>query len=429
MKSPVTSSVLAALWLPAVVALGGGPSSAAAPDEAPPIRFAPSDWPWWRGPNRDNIASANQDPPLRWSPTENVVWKSPVPGRGHASPTLWGDRLLLPTADKQEISVLCIDRQTGRKLWQTAIHRGGLMRMNPKNSHASATAACDGQLVFQPAIARGALWLTALDFEGKIAFQTRLGDFVTLHGFAASPVVWKSLVIVAADQLKGSFLAAVHRRTGQVVWRTDRDSYKLGTYASPVFGRVAGRDQLLIQGPYEIYSYDPASGKGLWHCKGPDESASSTVTFDDQCVYAAAGYPRRNLLCVRADGAGDVTATHIVWSRKDNAAYVPSLLLADGLLYMVEDAGKVTCFEARTGRVVWEGKLPGAFSSSPVLAGGRIYVANEAGVTYVLKPGRTFELLAQNDLADGAFATPVVSGGRIYLRTFHWLYCLGAESP
>jgi outer membrane protein assembly factor BamB len=247
-----------------------------------------------------------------------------------------------------------------------------------------------------------------------------------MHGFCASPALYKSLVIVAADQLKGSFIAAVHRRTGKVVWRTPRDSYNLGTYACPIVGRVAGRDQLLIHGPYKIFSYDPATGKELWSCKGPDESASSTVSFDDQCVYAAAGYPRRNLMCVRADGAGDVTSTHVVWTKKDNAAYVPSLLLAGGLLYMVADAGKVTCMEAKTGQVVWEGKLAGAFSSSPVLAGGRVYVVNEAGVMYVLKPGRAFELLAQSDLADGGFATPVISAGRIYLRTFHWLYCLGS---
>jgi hypothetical protein len=246
-----------------------------------------------------------------------------------------------------------------------------------------------------------------------------------MHGFAASPVLYRSLVIVVSDAVRGSFIAAVHRRTGEVVWRINRPDYNLGTYASPAVGRIAGRDQLLIQGPYKVFSYNPATGDPLWTCDGPNESTASTVSFDGELVYASAGFPKRNLLCVRADGSGDVTKTHAVWMKEGNTAYVPSLLLADGLLYMVEDEGKVTCFEAKTGQVIWEAKLRGNFSSSPVLAGGHIYVVNEAGVTHVLKPGRKFEPVAENNLADGGFATPVICGGRIYLRTLHYLYCLG----
>jgi outer membrane protein assembly factor BamB len=150
------------------------------------------------------------------------------------------------------------------------------------------------------------------------------------------------------------------------------------------------------------------------------------VSFDREFVWASAGFPKRNLLCIRGDGAGDVTPTNVVWRKDGNTAYVPSLLVADGLLYMVEDeTGKVTCLEAGTGQGVWQSRLRGAFSSSPVLAGGRIYAVNEAGVTFVLKAGRRFEPVAENDLADGGFATPVISRGRIYLRTLHHLYGLG----
>ena len=422
-------------WLAAnggAVLVAAAPEAAAPGDEwdagdLAPVRPAAEDWPWWRGPNFDNIAAGSPAPPIRWNDTENVIWKADVPGRGHGSPCLWGGRLFLPTADEdaQAQFLLCYDRDTGQKLWQTQVHRGGFMRMNPKNSHASSTPACDGQRVFMPFMVQNGIWLTAMDFDGKIVWQRKLGAFQTMHGFAASPVVYGSLVIVVADAVQGSFIAAVHRRTGEGVWRIDRPNYRLGTYASPAVGHVAGRDQLLIQGPYKVFSYDPASGSPLWTCDGPNESTCSTVSFDRQCVYASAGFPKRNLMCIRGDGAGDVTATRIVWMKKDNTAYVPSLLLADGLLYMVEDEGKTTCFEAATGQVVWEAKLRGAFSSSPVLAGGHIYVVNEAGVMFVFKPGRKFELVAQNDLADGGFATPVISRGRIYLRTLHRLYCLG----
>jgi outer membrane protein assembly factor BamB len=408
----------------------GGAAGAAPPDreELPVARPAASDWPWWCGPNRDNIAAPGQNPPLEWSKTANVVWRAEVPGRGHGSPCLWGDCIFLPTADDEaEVQyLLCFDRRTGQKRWQTEIHRQGFVRLHTKNSHASATPASDGRLVFMPFVIQDAIWLSALDFEGKMVWQKRLGDFDSMHGFAASPLVYKSLVIIAADSLQNSFLVAVHRRTGERIWKADRPSYKLGTYASPTVGNLADCDQLLHHGPMKVFSYDPLTGKELWTCDGPSESASSTITMGRELVYSSVGFPRRNLLCIRGNGRGDVTKTHVVWSKKNQMAYVPSLLLAEGLLYMVEDSGHVCCFAADSGEEVWTSRLEGEFSSSPVLAGGHIYVVDEDGVCSVFKAGRRFELVAQNDLADGGFATPVICDNRIYLRTLHALYCLGS---
>ena len=152
------------------------------------------------------------------------------------------------------------------------------------------------------------------------------------------------------------------------------------------------------------------------------------MSFSGNLVFSSVGFPQRNMLCICADGHGDVTGTHIVWSKKNRMAYVPSLLLAEGLLYMVEDHGNLACFEAGTGAAVWTAKLEGQFSSSPILAGGHIYVVNEDGLTFVFKPGRKFELVAKNALDEGGFATPVIGASRIYLRTLHSLYCLG-KSP
>lgn len=416
---------LAMLWL--LTAMPCLAADRPAWDDLPPAQPSANDWPWWRGPNRDNIAPARQSPPARWSATENVIWKTAVPGEGHGSPCVWGDRIFLPTSDReaQTQSLLCYDRKTGRQLWQTELHRGGFVKLHKKNTHASATPACDGRQVFMTFVIENAIWLDALDLDGKIVWQKRLGDFRSMHGFAASPLIHRSLVIVAADSMMKSFLVAVHRRTGEVIWRVGRPSYDLGTYASPTAGRVAGREQLLIHGPHKVFSHDPATGALLWSCDGPSESASSTMTFGERLVYSSVGYPKRNLLCIRADGSGDVTQTRVAWSKEGGMAYVPSLLLADGLLYMVEDSGKAACFEADTGKVVWEAKLDGKFSSSPVLAGGHIYVVSEKGVMFVFKPGRRFVLEAANDLGDGGFATPVLLDGRIYLRTQQSLYCLG----
>jgi outer membrane protein assembly factor BamB len=393
------------------------------------VQPAADDWPWWQGPHHDNIAAPGQAPPLRWGPHENVIWKAEVPGRGHSSPCIWGDRIFLTTADDaaQVQSMLCYDRATGRRRWQTEVHRGGFVAQHRKGSHASATPACDGQRVFVPLVIQDAIWLSALDFDGKIVWQKRLGNFQSMHGFAASPLLYGSLVIVAADNLKDSFLIALHRRTGEIVWRTDRPSYKLGTYASPTVGHVAGRDQLLLHGPLKVFSYNPLTGALLWTCDGPSESSASTMTLGRDLVYSSVGYPKRNLLCIRADGNGDVTKTHVAWSKKNKMAYVPSLLLADGLLTMVEDAGHAVCFDAASGEEVWTEKLEGQFSASPVLAHGHIYAVNEEGVTLVFKAGRKFEMVARNDLADGGFATPAICGGRVYIRSLHHLYCLGRE--
>lgn len=391
------------------------------------VQPAEDDWPWWRGPNLDNVSGAPQDPPVRWSDTENVIWKVDVPGRGHGSPCIWGDRIYLPTADDQAEAqyVLCHDRAGGDKLWQREVHSGGFMRSHRKGSHASSTPACDGQHVFIPFMIQNGIWLTALDLDGTIAWQTKLGEFKPVHGFAASPLVYKSLVIVQADSAQGSFLSAVDRGGGEVVWKIERPDYKLGSYASPTVGHVAGRDQLLTHGPYRVYSYEPATGRLLWTCDGPSELTSNTMSLGRELVYSSGGYPRKSLLAIRADGSGDVTDTHVAWTKKNNTAYVTSMLLDDDLLYMVEDGGQASCFEALTGKVIWQAELDGDFSSSPVLAGGHVYVVNEAGVVHVFKSGQKFELVATNDLFDGGFATPVICGGRIYLRTLQHLYCLG----
>jgi len=185
-------------------------------DDLPPVRPAPDDWPCWRGWNQDNIAPGPRQPPLRRSATENVVWRADVPGRGHGSPALWGDHLLLATADDkaQTQSVLCYDRRTGARLWGTEVHRGGFVQKHAKNSHASATPACDGERVFVPFAVQGSLWLSALGLDGQRVCQKRLGDFLSIHGFGTLPIPYRSLVIILPDHVKGSFLIAFHRSTG-----------------------------------------------------------------------------------------------------------------------------------------------------------------------------------------------------------------------
>jgi len=183
-----------------------------------------ADWPWWRGPQRNGVANPDQDPPTEWSASQSIAWKSAIPGRGHSSPTVVDRRVYLATADEQQgtQSVLCYDRETGKQLWQTEVHRGGLMRKNEKSTAASGTVACDGESVFISFANNGAVDVTAISLEGKQRWQTKIGDYVIHQGYGASPAIYRSFVIASADSHAGGVIAALDRKTGTIVWKRDR---------------------------------------------------------------------------------------------------------------------------------------------------------------------------------------------------------------
>jgi outer membrane protein assembly factor BamB len=398
----------------------------AAPAALP--KAAAGDWPWWRGPALDGT-SAERDGPTKWSTTENVVWKASVPGRGHSSPVVCGDRVFLTTADEktQRQLVLAFDRQTGQLLWSTPVYQGGFPRKNPKNSHASATLACDGERLYCAFVNHDALHVTATELHGKVLWQKDAGAFQSEHGYGSSPVLWGSMVIVNGDSLKGSFLAALDRRDGKLIWRTERKATgRHGSYATPTVAQLAGRPQLILTGTGQTTGYDPDNGKLIWSCEGPSEVTACTPACSDTLVFVTGGYPEKELLAIRADGTGDVTKSAVAWRTGKGVAYVPSPVYHDGRLYVVADTGLATCFEAATGKQVWQDRLAGNFSASPVLAGERLYATNESGKTYVVKTGPKIEIAAVNDLGDGGMASPAVCGGQIFLRTQQSLYCIGS---
>jgi outer membrane protein assembly factor BamB len=393
------------------------------------ITVGPSDWPWWRGLGRNGVASADQKPPLKWSESENVLWKSPVPGRGHGSPTVVGDQVFLAAAehDREVQSVLCFDRNTGKRLWQTEVHRGGFEKKgNAKASLASSSVACDGKRLFINFLHAGAVYASALSRDGRILWQTKIHDYVIHQGYGSSPAVYKSLVIVSADNKGGGAVAGLDRETGKVVWKRERP--KTPNYASPILLEVAGREQLLLTGCDLVTSLDPLTGKKLWEIDGATtECVTSTVT-DGRLIFTSGGYPKNHMAAVRADGSGEV-----VWENKTRV-YVPSMLAHKGHLYAVLDAGFATCWECATGKEVWRHRLGGTFSSSPVLVGDLVFVTNESGKTFLFKATpEKFELVGQNKLGDEVLATPAICGGRIYMRVARtgqgrrqeMLYCVG----
>lgn len=398
---------------------------------AEPISVSPTDWPWWRGPNRDGIAALNQSPPLEWSETKNVVWKTPVPGRGHGSPAVVGTRVFLATADVpgETQSVLCCDRSSGKVLWQTVVHRGPLeSKGNGKSSQASATVACDGHRVFINFLHGGAVYTTALSLDGRQLWQTKITDFVIHQGFGSSPALYESLVIVSADNKGSGAIAALDRATGEVVWKIDRP--KVPNYTSPILLKVAGKEQLLFTGCDLVTSLEPLTGKTLWEIPGSTtECVTSTVT-DGRVIFTSGGYPKNHLSAVVADGSGKVA-----W-HNNSRVYVPSMLVQGGYLYAVLDAGVAMCWKSDTGEEVWKGRLGGTFSASPVIVGEHLFAVNEAGKTFILKASPSaFELVGENQLGDEAFATPTFCDSRIYFRVAtnkdgarqETLYCLGKE--
>lgn len=411
------SRLLVLLWFGCIAA-----GWVAAHDAKP----TPAPWSAWRGHDGRGIWAGPV--PVRWSKSENITWQAKVPGRGHASPVIWNDQLFIVTADpaSQEQLLLCFDRPSGKELWRRSVHQGGFMKLHGKNSHASATPVCDGERVVVAFINHDALWVTAYDLQGKQLWQSKVGSFDSEHGYGSSLALYQELIIVNGDNLVDCFVAALDRKTGKTVWRTPRPtSGKHGSYATPVVATIAGRPQLLLPGMSATFSYDPATGKEHWRCPGPAEVMANTPAWNDQLVFTSGGYPEKEIFALRADGQGDVRQTHLLWRSRQFVAYVPSPIWYDGRLYVVADNGVATCYEGTTNRLIWQHRLKGNFSASPLVAGGHIFVTNEAGVTYVYKPGDRFELVAENDLGDGGFASLAFAPGQIFIRTENQLFCIG----
>lgn len=394
-----------------------------------PIAVDASDWPWWRGPNRDGVAASDQSPPLHWSSTKNVLWKSPLPGRGFGSATVVGNQVFVATADeaKEIQSVICFDRESGQQVWKTDVHRGGFTKKgNKKSSQASSSVACDGSRLFINFLNGGAVHTTALSRDGKKLWQQKVTDYVVHQGYGSSPALYGPLVIVSADNKGGGAIAAFNRATGDPVWKKPRPA--VPNYASPIILKVAGSEQLIFTGCDLVSSFEPLTGNKNWEIEGATtECVTSTVT-DGELIYSSGGYPKNHISAVRADGSGE-----IAWENSTRV-YVPSMLVRDGHLYAVSDNGIAMCWNSSSGKQIWKQRLGGTFTSSPVLVGENIYVTNEAGRTFIFQASPDgYVDVARNDLGSEVYATPAICGGRIYMRLSEridgrrqeMLYCLG----
>ena len=394
--------------------------------DLPAPKFAADDWPWWRGPT-SNAQSAGAEAPTSWSEKENVLWKTPIPGRGHSTPILVGKHIFLTSADEstQRQLVICLDRATGDKLWEETVHEKNLPHKHPENSYASSTPGGDGERFFA-AFANGkSVFVSAFDLNGEILWMREAGPHSAsqnCHGYGSSLAMWGPFVIVSADSpLDGKgWIAAIHRKTGEIAWRQGRKT-GMGSYGSPVVAELGGTPHVLLPGNEKLSAYDPSDGKLLWDRGGLAEVSGNSAVFSPTMAFASSGFPHRRLLAFKTNGA-------VAWRKEsDNIPYPPSFLWHDDYLYVVSDSGLASCFDANNGDLKWKDRLGGtSYYSSPLLVGRNIYACDRAGRTTIFEANpESFVEVKSNKLDGPINASPIVAGGKLYIRTETHLYCIG----
>jgi outer membrane protein assembly factor BamB len=441
-------------------------------------------WPTWRGPT-ENGASESGDPPLQWSEDKNVLWKLEIPGRGGSTPIIWGDRVYVLTAvptDRKAKSgtgepdapsgqattplaepprggqpprgggsrgfgrggggrfgsgpapdvayqylAIAYDRFTGAKVWQTVVteqvpHEPG----HGTNTFASSSPITDGKFIY---IHFGSRGIYCLDMQGNPQWERDLGQMRTRAQFgeAASPALHGETLIVPWDHEGQSFIAALNAKTGETLWKVDRD--EATTWATPLITEHDGTTQVITNGK-TVRSYDLKTGELIWQCAGQVENPIPTPIRVDDFVVCMTGYRGNAIYAISLDAKGDVENTpKVLWTRRDAAPYVASPTVYEGRLYFTKSRDAiVSSVDARTGEVVIsQQRLPSIRSiyASPVAANDRIYITGREGATVVLRHSETFEVLATNQLDDVLDASPAIVGNLIYLRGEKNLYCIG----
>jgi outer membrane protein assembly factor BamB len=386
-------------------------------------------WPGWRGPRGDGTC-IEQNIPTNWDPA-GAIWKTAIPGQGHASAIVWGDRVCtvtgLPTT--KERVLLCLSRATGEILWQKTVVQGSLEPLNKENSHASGTPVTDGEQVYVAFRVGDEIVVAAHKLaDGQQVWLVKPGTHKGEWGFSNEPVLYKDKVIVDGDSKGDSFLVALNRSNGRTLWRIPRTHEGI-SYSAPLIREMAGRPQLIQCGDRCVTSFNPDTGERLWTVDGPSEEFVATPTYSEKAglVFISSSWPKTVIFAIRPNGSGDVTQTHIVWRDTKGAPYVPSLLVAGDYLLSVTEAGMAFCHEAATGKVLWQEKL-GRHHASPVLVNGLVFFLNDNGQINVIQPGPKFERVAQYELGESCYASPALSEGQVFLRGFQHLFCLGRKT-
>ena len=432
----------------------GGGDTASAP---------PQNWPSFRGPRASGVLEGYATP-TSWSVEKGdaVRFRVKVPGLAHSSPAIWGDRIYLTSAVAEAEASLkvglygdiesvpkesvhryvlyCIDKRTGKVLWERTAHEGVPRRpRHPKSTHANPTPATDGRRVVAYFGSEG---LYAYDTDGRLLWKKDLGPldaafFVAPDaqwGVASSPVIHDGVVYLQCDVLNDPFLAAFDLETGRELWRTPR--HDVPTWSTPTVHEVGGRTLLLVNGWKHIGGYDAKTGQEVWKLKGGgDIPVPAPVVAHDLVFITNAHGPGSPIYAVRTSAKGDISlpegktsSEQVAWSIERGGNYMQTPLVYGDLLYTCRDNGVLSVYRARTGERLYQERLGGGstgFSASPVAADGKVYFTSEEGDVYVVRAGERFDLLAKNALGEITMASPAVSEGVLYFRTRSHLVAVG----
>jgi outer membrane protein assembly factor BamB len=399
------------------------------------------EWPGWRGPRGDGTSSETGIP-RTWSKTENIVWKTPIPGIGHSSPIVWGDRVFVTSCVEEEGKrlLLALDRKSGKVLWQQVVLTAKLEHKHKLNSYASSTPVTDGQHVWVSFLDYPNMQVACYDLDGNKVWQRSPGKLLSVHGFCSSPILHKDFVILNGDQdAKGNdraYIVALDKNTGAERWRIDRPN-RTRSYCTPILIQSPGRPgvtQMVLSGSKCVTGYDADTGKLLWIHRGPTEQYVASLVYHDGVLFLTTGFPEHHLMGFDPDGEGDVTKSKsVLWHipHADNgpkgASYVPSPIACGGHFFVVSDPGYLGCIEAKTGKRLWLERLGRHHSASPVRIDGHFYFVDDDGTTWVVKASDRFEVVAKNRLGEECYASPAVSRGQLFLRGLNNLYCIGAS--
>jgi outer membrane protein assembly factor BamB len=440
-------------WIPITIALAllSTPRYSAAP--------ADDNWPQWRGPAGLGISAAASYPE-EWAPDKNIAWKTPVPGRGHSSPIVWGNRVFLTTSIEggkapeghkapvhlgfdlkpgylhpdsvgsdllHTLKVFAFDTETGKQIWEHTAYDGIMADdRHRKNTYASPTMATDGQAVYAFFESAG---LYAYDFNGKLLWKKSLGGIIKAGlGPGTSPVLFEDLVILQCDQEMGtgSYVVALDRRDGREVWRSERTTRR--SWATPIIVRTPQRVELVTSGAELVTSYDPRTGKELWRARGVQSHPIPSAVASHGLVYLTAGSQAKRAMAIKLGQEGDLSdSPAVVWRYTRGTAYVPSPLAHGEYLYLMTDAGLVTCLNALTGALVYEGgrpPVPATFFASLVAYGDRLLMTSEDGDTFVIKAGPKHEVIRTNSIGEPVYASLALARGTIYIRGTQHLYAI-----
>lgn len=446
------------VWLGAIAtAAGAGVLTVRAADRPD------ASWPSFRGTRAEGVATG-QKLPDSWDggSGRNVRWKVRVPGLAHSSPIVWGDRVFLTSAvssrgdstfkpglygagtassdrSEQQWLVIAYDRRTGKPLWERVAHQGvPVDKRHIKSTYASATPATDGTYVVASFGSQG---LYAYDMGGRLVWKRDLGrmdvgayDLPEYEwGPASSPIIWRDRVFVQVDTSGPDFVAALDAKTGRTLWQTPRE--ELPSWCTPTIVESGERAELVTNAPNFIRGYDPMTGRELWRLGGSSKITAPTPIVAGGLVVVASGRaPERPIFAIRPGASGDITLAggarsnaSVAWSWTQRGPYMPTPLAYEGLVYALANQGLFDCYDALTGAEVYRQRIAhrgSGFSASPVAADGRIYLASEDGDIFVVKAGRTFELLATNNVGEPLMATPAIAGGMMYVRGEQYLVAI-----